>query len=242
MLDAIIVGNAPAEVLLDNPDRPTAALVWLHSDVVLFGGHPDAAFTRRAAAFIAKLRSQGRRAFMAIPTSTNWDNMQLIFKGYSLTPDTRLLMKLHAPRLHDWQMRQPADITLRPLDADLLCQVCYENMHYVTDDISATWPSQGAFLDEGFGYASLLHESVVAGWCTSEYLSPGKCAISIETMEEFQNQGVATLNAAAFVAEATRRGLDTYWDCWADFRVCRRLAEKVGFRTVTRYPVTIARL
>jgi len=60
-------------------------------------------------------------------------------------------------------------------------------------------------------------------------LSPGRIGIGIETVEDCQGKGYATMAAREFVRHAARQGLRPHWDCWTSNTPSVRVAEKVGF-------------
>ena len=96
------------------------------------------------------------------------------------------------------------------------------------------WPSIERFVKFGI---SLVTEGRIVCWCTSEYVSKGKCGIGIETLQEHRRRGLATIAASAFVEHCWARRIKSYWECDAENIASRRVAEKVGFTKELDYPI-----
>jgi RimJ/RimL family protein N-acetyltransferase len=102
------------------------------------------------------------------------------------------------------------------------------------------WGSAERFLATGFGYCAIVGRAIV-GWCTAEYTSRRACGIGIETIPEYQNQGVATALGAAFVVACAGAGVVPYWDSWTSNLPSVRVAEKLGFRKAQEYEILVIR-
>jgi len=104
------------------------------------------------------------------------------------------------------------------------------------EEIESCWPSLDLFFAKAFGFC-VCTDNAVAGWCTGEDVSGRQIGIGIETMREYQNCGLATLAAAAFVAHAVAQGITPNWDSWDDNLPSLAVAANVGFKKVTEYTV-----
>ena len=105
-------------------------------------------------------------------------------------------------------------------------------------EIEYMWPSVDAFRRDGFGFAA-HDDSTVAGWCTAEYVSPGRCGIGIETVAAFQRRGIATATARAFLARCATNGVTPHWDAWAANLPSVAVAERIGLTLVESYHVHV---
>lgn len=124
-----------------------------------------------------------------------------------------------------------ANLQYKLIDTDFLAQDHYQNIQYVQSEIDWMWPSRKKFCENGFGYAALLGESIVC-WCTAEYVSTKKCGIGIETLQTYQNQGIATATAVHFVNYCLSHNIIPYWECDSQNIGSIRVAEKVGFERI----------
>jgi RimJ/RimL family protein N-acetyltransferase len=104
------------------------------------------------------------------------------------------------------------------------------------DEIQQIWPTVDRFVKFGFGF-SLVTDKQAVCWCTAEYMSKHKCGIGIETIRDYQNIGLATSAASAFVDHREAKGIEPHWECNAENLASRRVAEKVGFVKEREYRV-----
>jgi len=89
------------------------------------------------------------------------------------------------------------------------------------------WSSPQAYRAR-FGSVARVGDTIVY-WCTAEYVSERMCGIGIETIENYQNQGIASATAAHFINECLRRQVTPHWECDQQNIGSKRVAEKVGF-------------
>jgi RimJ/RimL family protein N-acetyltransferase len=95
------------------------------------------------------------------------------------------------------------------------------------------WTSITRFMKCGFGF-NLATGNKVVSWCTSEYMSKDKCGIGIATLREYQNRGLATITASAFVEHSHQRSIQPHWECNVENLASRRVAEKFNPQTQTQ--------
>jgi len=135
----------------------------------------------------------------------------------------------------DWRGSIPRGFSIEQIDEGFLCGSDLVNRDSVLDEIRQMWPSIDRFAKFGFGF-SVVTEGRVACWCTSEYVSKGKCGIGIETLQGYRGRGLATIAASAFVEHCVARRIKPYWECNAENVASRRVAEKIGFTEELDYP------
>jgi RimJ/RimL family protein N-acetyltransferase len=140
----------------------------------------------------------------------------------------------------DWENNIPASFELKLIDEDFLFNSKYEDVDLVKRGIRQMWPSINRFRKYGFGF-SLVKSGKIASWCTSEYMSKERCSVGIETLREYQNNGLATIIASAFVEYCLQRKIKPYWDCNMKNLASRRVAEKVGFVKERSYLIHFGR-
>jgi GNAT superfamily N-acetyltransferase len=123
------------------------------------------------------------------------------------------------------------DVEYALIDGDFIEKDHYQNVQYVKSEVEWMWSSREKFCENGFGYAALLAESIVC-WCTAEYVSERKCGIGIETVQAYQNKGIATATAAHFVDYCLHHNITPHWECDKRNTGSIRVAEKVGFERI----------
>lgn len=236
--EAIIAGNSPAVAWADDLTAPRAILVWDRAHCIYLAGEPSHDTFRSAVrAWVGGtlLPAAGSRRLGLVKiyfASPAWEpELASLFPGLSLERGERVLYRLDRPALPDWRSRVPQGLSIRRIDRALLHSAAFDHAQAVVEEIESCWNSLDLFLERGFGYCALAGNAV-AGWCTAEYVSAGQCGTGVETVEAYQNRGLATLMAAAFVEHCAAAGLQTYWDSWKRNLPSVAVAQKVGFQKV----------
>lgn len=117
---------------------------------------------------------------------------------------------------------------------DLIREGSCGNLEGLVSEVTDTWGDVALFLEHGFGIC-YVEDSAIRGWCLSEYNSPRKCGIGIETIEEYRQRGIADAMTKAFAARCDEKGLVSLWDSWARNAGSVKTALKNGFRSVGEY-------
>ena len=102
----------------------------------------------------------------------------------------------------------------------------------------SSWTSHEVFFQNGFGFC-LVDDKTIASWCMGEYVSPKtkRIEVGIETYENYQKQGFATVTGAAMVEYAIDNGYTVGWHCWESNIPSVKTAEKIGYKLTKKYPV-----
>lgn len=233
--ESLISGHTKGTAWADDPLN--ARLAVIHSGSCVFvSGDPDR-LTAADQLVGLLLPSAGDRRFLklfCLPDDGRWDGTEVLPTRFEIDVSRRIYCEIDITT--QGVVGLPTGFSLRQIDQTLLSGG-RENLAALKDEILGGWMSEVAFLDNGFGFA-VVSESAVLSWCTGEYLSPGRIGIGIETVENCQGQGFATVVAAEFVRHALRLGLSPHWDCWTSNLASVRVAEKVGFRCPHNYVVT----
>lgn len=245
VIEGVLAGNSPARIWVDDPVQPTAVLMWdkahclywltaaaaqppLPSFQTLFTQTllPEAV-NRGIGVF--KVYDNGPNAAAAIPT---------LFAPLMLEGRARSLYIFTEPAAAAPTTPLPAGFHLHPIDRPLLEESGLENAAALRAEVESCWTSRDAFYNNGFGFC-LVHGETIVCWCTAEYVSVGQCGTGIETVAAYQQRGLATVTAHAFVAHCLALGIVPYWDSWQTNTTSIRVAEKVGFRHVQNYTVQL---
>lgn len=110
----------------------------------------------------------------------------------------------------------------------------FMNFETLKDEILSTWGDLDTFMQYGFGVCN-VDNNCIRGWCLSEYNSPGKCGIGIETVEKYQRKGIALGMTNSFLTKCRDRDIIPYWDSWDWNKGSIKTAEKCGFSIVQEY-------
>jgi RimJ/RimL family protein N-acetyltransferase len=134
-----------------------------------------------------------------------------------------------ALRYTDWQQNLADGFSVRRIDADLLDNPNLTIPEHIPGWIHNNWGSREQYLRLGFGFCT-LHENQVVSWSLADCTSGTRCEIGIRTHEDYRQQGLASITAAAAVHYALNNGYtEVGWHCADDNTGSWKTAEKVGF-------------
>ena len=246
VMAGVLAGNSPARIWVDDPVQPSAALMWDKAHC-LYWLTAAATSPSTVAAFhnlftqtllpeavsrgirVVKVYDNGPDAAAAIPT---------LFAPLALESRARSLYTFADPVAAAPAAPLPAGFHLQPIDRPLLEERGLENAAALRAEVESCWTSRDAFYNNGFGFC-LVQGQTIVGWCTAEYVSAGQCGTGIETIEAYQQRGLATATAHAFVGHCLSLALVPHWDAWQTNLPSIRVAEKVGFRHMLDYTVQL---
>ena len=241
VMAAVMAGNSPAVIWVDEVTRPQTALMWDRSHVLhLASVAPSPApwlHSLLHQTIIPEARGRDIRLFKVYHHTPHWEEtLSALFAPLTLTPRMRSLYRQEQPHSLADTIAVPAGFTLQAIDAPLLARDDLIHIQALRQEISSCWPTLDRFLSYGFGFC-LLREAELVCWCTAEYMSAGQCGVGIETVEAYQGQGLATAAAHAFVRHCLAQNITAHWDSWQANLPSVAVARKVGFRHVLDYPI-----
>ncbi|MFX1534010.1 MAG: GNAT family N-acetyltransferase [Promethearchaeota archaeon] len=242
-IDAIIEGNCPGRIWVEDTNNPKTAFIWDKSNKFFLVGYEtnnnfNEALERLITEEISpEAEKRDLVVFKIIYSSENWEKkIKEIFGNKSFIKRDRVFFAFKQPKMSDWREIVPSGFKMEPISEKLLARTNLENIDGVIEEIDYTWGSRDDFFNKAFGFC-LIHGDEVVGWCTAEYISKNKCGIGIETFQKYQRRGFATLTAAATVEHALSKNLIPHWDSWATNIGSIKVAEKVGFEKVEDYTI-----
>ena len=240
-VDAILAGDEPGEVYVDDAGRPSAGIVLGWSRVYLAGTAGNTAFNRAAAHLLTARRSkEGVSSQVLYHDGGEWAaSVASLVPGAATSALGRRFLQLGRLRV-DWQSVVPEGLHVRRIDAALLAEGLRHTAELV-EEIGSESASVNDFLKKKFGFCVQQGDALL-GFCCSEYNRPSACELGVVTLAPYRRQGVATLAVAATVEEALRRGIgEIGWHCWTSNAASLALAAKVGFEPVEEYAVWLCR-
>ena len=157
------------------------------------------------------------------------ESMPVMFYKTQLHRTSSLFYAFQGETLPEMPVSGLENLEYIKIDKNFLEKSNFKNIQYVRAEVDWMWPSRDRFHEDGFGYAAVLMENIVC-WCTAEYFSDTKCGIGIETIQMYQNKGIATETTARFVDFCLHENITPHWECDTRNTASIRVAEKVGFK------------
>ena len=230
--NAVLAGQMPGDVFVDDAARPTAALVQSPEGWFVAGDPGNTRFVAGLRDRVTSALDAGARDFVLDFGAAAW-----AAHAHELAPESTCITVARRhyvfSGLKSPTAQPPAGYRLEPLTPTLLdrCQV----PDHVHGWISSNWGSVDAFVTRGFG-AAAVRGSTVVSWSLADCVTAGRAEIGIHTAPEHRRRGLAAAVAATAVALALDRGLtDVGWHCNDDNVGSYRTAETVGFALERRY-------
>ncbi|MGD9030781.1 MAG: GNAT family N-acetyltransferase [Anaerolineae bacterium] len=239
---AVLVGNNPGWVFVDDVDRPRSALVWAHGmqGFYLVGDAENASFLEQLDTTIdevlkPRLRELGV-AWFEVSGDEAWNPViEIALAKRSLERNQQLVYTLESANLGSATHCGRGD-RLKLLSAEecLASDLLTTSREFLLSKLLRFWGSVDAFLGTGIGCV-LVCEREIASLCFSGFVVGNVHVVDIETRASHQGKGYAQIVAHAFIAEGIERRLRLHWDCMAENTGSVRLAEKLGLTRSRAY-------
>lgn len=233
---AVIQGNNPGWVFVDDPDAPRTALIWAQGieGFYLAGEVDNPRFLQALNDHVdrvlePRLRKLGA-AWLEVSGGRNWDPViERVFRKRSLERSAQWVYTL--PPMEHRAARQPETVAgcrLLPLDRQRLLDLSARSEEFLHARLALFWGTGDAFLKAGLGYVLVCGQEV-ASLCCSAFVSGNTHALHVETRASHRRRGYAEAVTRAFIVGCRERQVQPYWDCMAENVASARLAEKLGF-------------
>lgn len=216
--------HGQGRVLVDNPVHPGCAIATV-GDFLFCAGVPG----REAEPMLRRAMGEHRPWLAHVPGG--W---QAILAH--ITP-VRMVQRtaFHAHQPEDAHLRcllqaLPEGAAFQPIEGEWIARCRQEK--WSEDFVSAF--TEEDFRQRGLGVLLMVEGQAVAG--ASSYVSyPGGIEVQLQTRDDQQGRGYATLAAARLILLAHERGLSATWD--AANPASAHIAEKLGYRPAGCYQV-----
>jgi GNAT superfamily N-acetyltransferase len=100
---------------------------------------------------------------------------------------------------------------------------------------SRFWGSANDFVAHGLGVC-IMKDGEMVSLCYAAALVDRLAEVDVVTMPEFRSHGLGNLVTQQFIRECLSRGFAPSWDCFGYNIGSMKLADKLGFKEVRRYP------
>lgn len=240
VFDSIVEGHTPAQIFVDDPKDISVFLIC-EGHCVYFGGKPQdkGKYEEAINFFKEKWLSVNKRRKLGIVKINYYSDIwkkELLegLKEMNCNLYDRSLFKQDLKNIPEVKISD--SIVVKKIDNELLQNASFGNLNCVIDEVTSMWGSADNFINNGFGYCAIMNGYIIS-WCTAEYVSENYCGIGIETIEEYERKGVATIISNAFLKECLNLNITPYWDSWKRNISSVRVAEKNNFQKVCDYKV-----
>ena len=240
--DAVLDGNSPGTVWVDNKKNPTAALMDSPEGYILVGDPSDRQFSNAInKLFVEEIYptglKTGKKSF-EIHCKGTWEDriQEVILKGKLPIKIPCQHFLFREIRIPDWKDRLPEGFEMLRVDEKFLSRSNLKGFEEVISRV-CEWGSPGDFLEKGFGFRAVRGDEIVSR-CIADCVSRNRCEIGIGTSSKYRKRGFASLTATAAVEYCLDNGLTAIgWHCARANKASRMAALAVGFEKIEDYHV-----
>ena len=237
IFDSIFQGLTPAKVYVNNNRDYSLSIIQEGVDYYFGGlGRNELDYQAVIDYFISTLVEKRTHKYHIAKiyfNSLKWKNLLLSkLSSYNIK---LINYNLYQHSLINMPKQQAGDYSILAIDKQLLQKELKHKAGLVAE-LNYMWGSVEGFLNNGFGSCT-VKDQAITGWCTAEYVSDKNCGIGIETVEQYQKQGIAYNNACNLLKMCKEKKLTAYWDCFANNIGSVKTAEKCGFNKILSYEI-----
>jgi RimJ/RimL family protein N-acetyltransferase len=223
-IDAGLRGVNPARIFVDDPDRPTAALMTRTYEYFVGGllDTPVTDFIRDAP--LEAVVWANFYGFVAVDAPWN-EHLRTLHLGLeTIGRRTFRFDPEHIDMVRGWSDRVPDGLSIVPLTAELAEMADRE----MPEIIGMFWSGYQGFAENGFGVLALDGEQPVST-TYAVAVGAGEANIGVMTVPDYRRRGLAKLCSQACIEMAYERDLVATWDCDEPNVASARLALEIGF-------------
>ncbi|MFS1516155.1 GNAT family N-acetyltransferase [Bacillus sp. SCS-151] len=236
---AIIEGNNPGRIFVDNTISPSSGVIWLgNNDGFIFFGNPhNEEFNLSLNKFIdTKILPDavglGLDYFEAMATHSGWNKtLENLFKHRELMSWNQRVYKLrkdHFKPEHEPSVDQDY-VTMKVTKSMFYNrEVPIKNIEFLQAKILELWETLTDFFNKGIGYC-IVHQNKIVSLCISGFVGHNVHGIAIETLTAYQGKKLGQKVAHQFVYHCLKNSIVPYWDCMEMNKPSIAVAESIGF-------------
>lgn len=227
LISAVLERGQRGQVFADRKNNPRSAIVVNNFGFMFYLGETNPEFDDALMELLETGSNLKPSYLLWYSPPENWQN-RLAQLGARVRERVRF-------EFHGRQLTEPVPCALgfeiRKLDAELVPKT--EKFGIALG--SRFWSSPDDFAENGLGFC-LLKDNQIVSLCYAAAISEGFAEIDVITDEAFRAHGLANIVSQHFIRECGARKITPTWDCFAYNTASLRLALKLGFAEVRRYP------
>ncbi|GEN54887.1 acetyltransferase [Halobacillus faecis] len=248
-MKAVIEGNNPGRIYVDDPDCPKSGLIWLgnHDGFFFIGDEENEGFNKEMNDFIdQEILPEAKKLkinhFIAIGHHSRWEKtIETIFENRDMKKsnqnvyqmEKRLSSDEDEPSIREDDRVFKMSKELYDNKGDSL-----DNIEFLRSKLLEFWTTPEDFFQKGFGYG-VIYKNRIVSLCFSGFVAENVHGIDIETLEDHQGKKLGQIAAHRFVKECVRKEMIPYWDCEEANKPSNAIAENIGLEKSFEYMVYI---
>ena len=239
----IIEKHLPGRVYVDNVNTPTIFyIVHPYGMSLLFGNCDNEEFNRQFREYaLNKDKSRNKYEWMQVfPDS--WDNRLNDLFGSDLIKYSNNFKnekdKVELNGRVNFKFNQDDYFTFEQNVSKINCKIVRTDKK-IFYDMKGTviplffWKDAEQFYNQGIGF-SLFYDNNLASTAYSAYIHDNYLELGIETVEEYRGKGLAQYVCSALIDYCLQNNFEPMWACRLENTVSYKLAQKLGFKPISK--------
>lgn len=222
-----------AKIFVDNLNTPRTAIIWHKCrDAIIIGDYNEEIFNNLKL-LLNNEYTKSQQQFALSVLDKNWEQCidKYILQNDSIKKYNRKYFKFNNEKYN----------TFKDSIKEQINKICFKtinlknynklNFKYMPDRY---WKSIEDFIKNGINYCAFYDKQYVS-IAFSGFLANNKCDIGIETLEEFQGKGFASLVATKMIDYCISTNIEPIWGCRSDNISSSKVAKKLGFECIDMF-------
>lgn len=230
LLKAILSGRKKGDVYVNRLGKPSSACTisddgWLY----FLGDENDSSFNAKLESFIMERVTKKKKDILWFGISEIWRKKLGFIDSLKIGDFPRIQYEFNRGSYSSCKTRN-FPYQLEPIN-DRNVEKLFEH----NDGIKSFWTSHENFINHGIGFILMDNERII-GHAISASVEDGEVEIDIESDKLYRGKGIAIFLTSCLIDECLKRGLIPKWDCAAANIPSKKLALKLGFKELKKYP------
>ena len=234
---SVLSGNSSGEIWVDNLENPCFALVY---SIPVGGFSILGKFNNQEGYLLFKSFVEGElfRELKANDTSTFEFSVDLIsieedilklFDRYDINIEKELTY-MREPILKEKTIDKAPNFDFWEVNQKCIAND-FENKDFMFNRILEAWGSVEDYLKHGTGFIAVMNNKIISIILGTAYYDK-KLAIDIETLEEYQNKGIATKLTELLINKCKNKNITAFWNCMKSNLASEKTAVRAGFNYI----------
>jgi RimJ/RimL family protein N-acetyltransferase len=147
--------------------------------------------------------------------------------------------KLEELKLLEWKNQIQAGYELVQVDEEFLMKTYLKNHSSITSWIFRRWKNNEDFFKRGFCFCLIKEDKEIVSWAMSDWSTENYIVMGINTDENYQRRGFASIVTAAAAEYCKSKDIDLRWFCSSQNIGSWKTAEKIGFQKIKEQTIII---
>lgn len=190
----------------------------------------------------------GSYVLLGNPEALAQEDLRLRIRGSVSAGDEFVpLLKANFPNLRIvekavYVLQKAPSLQVSNMDHVRICQLHCDDTHHLwglspsSSWITRTWSGPVGLADSSQAFGVFINDQLASVSCTY-YVGQTYQDVAVTTERNFQGKGLCTACAAALCREILTKGFLPIWNTALDNPASIRVAEKLGFELVKKYPL-----